>query len=120
MDVTVVDHPLAARQLTRLRDETTDRATFRLAMDDLAGMLVYEAGKAAVMAMTRQMAIEYGPDNIRVNAISAGPIRTLAAAGVGGRGQRRCRASAGPAAASGWRAGRRCRYRPSPAPAPRP
>lgn len=43
MDVTVVDHPLAARQLTRLRDETTDRATFRLAMDDLAGMLVYEA-----------------------------------------------------------------------------
>jgi uracil phosphoribosyltransferase len=43
MDVTVVDHPLAARLLTRLRDETTDRATFRLAMDDLAGMLVYEA-----------------------------------------------------------------------------
>jgi uracil phosphoribosyltransferase len=43
MDVTVVDHPLAARLLTRLRDETTDRATFRLAMDELAGMLVYEA-----------------------------------------------------------------------------
>lgn len=43
MDVTVVDHPLAARMLTRLRDERTDRATFRLAMDDLAGMLVYEA-----------------------------------------------------------------------------
>ncbi|HEY8524373.1 MAG TPA: uracil phosphoribosyltransferase [Acidimicrobiales bacterium] len=43
MDVTVVDHPLVARLLTRLRDETTDRATFRLATDDLAGMLVYEA-----------------------------------------------------------------------------
>ncbi len=43
MDVTVVDHPLAARLLTRLRDETTDRATFRLATDELAGMLVYEA-----------------------------------------------------------------------------
>jgi uracil phosphoribosyltransferase len=43
MDVTVVDHPLAARLLTRLRDGTTDRATFRLAMDELAGMLVYEA-----------------------------------------------------------------------------
>ncbi|HLM64906.1 MAG TPA: uracil phosphoribosyltransferase [Acidimicrobiales bacterium] len=43
MDVTVVDHPLAARLLTRLRDETTDRATFRLAIDELAGMLVYEA-----------------------------------------------------------------------------
>ncbi|HET9612146.1 MAG TPA: uracil phosphoribosyltransferase [Acidimicrobiales bacterium] len=43
MDLTVVDHPLAARLLTRLRDETTDRATFRVAMDELAGMLVYEA-----------------------------------------------------------------------------
>jgi uracil phosphoribosyltransferase len=43
MELTVVDHPLAARLLTRLRDETTDRATFRLAMDELAGMLVYEA-----------------------------------------------------------------------------
>jgi uracil phosphoribosyltransferase len=43
MDVLTVDHPLAARLLTRLRDEATDRATFRLAMDELAGMLVYEA-----------------------------------------------------------------------------
>jgi uracil phosphoribosyltransferase len=43
MDVTIVDHPLAARLLTRLRDESTDRAAFRRAMDELAGMLVYEA-----------------------------------------------------------------------------
>jgi uracil phosphoribosyltransferase len=43
MDVTVVDHPLTARLLTRLRDERTDRAGFRQAMDELAGMLVYEA-----------------------------------------------------------------------------
>ncbi len=43
MDTTVVDHPLVAQLLTRLRDETTDRAGFRRAMDDLAGMLVYEA-----------------------------------------------------------------------------
>jgi uracil phosphoribosyltransferase len=43
MELTVVDHPLAARLLTRLRDETTDRAAFRLAMDELSGMLVYEA-----------------------------------------------------------------------------
>ena len=32
MDVLTIDHPLAARLLTRLRDETTDRAAFRLAM----------------------------------------------------------------------------------------
>jgi uracil phosphoribosyltransferase len=41
--VTVVDHPLAGEQLARLRDETTDRAAFRNAMDELAGMLLYEA-----------------------------------------------------------------------------
>jgi uracil phosphoribosyltransferase len=45
MDVTVVDHPLAGQLLTRLRDETTDRAAFRLAMDDLSAMLVYEAAR---------------------------------------------------------------------------
>jgi uracil phosphoribosyltransferase len=43
MHVTVVDHPLAAQLLTRLRDERTDRAGFRRAMDDLSGILVYEA-----------------------------------------------------------------------------
>lgn len=43
MEVTVVAHPLAAQLLTRLRDEATDRAGFRRAMDDLSGILVYEA-----------------------------------------------------------------------------
>jgi uracil phosphoribosyltransferase len=41
--VTVLDHPLVGELLARLRDETTDRAAFRYAMDELAGMLVYEA-----------------------------------------------------------------------------
>lgn len=43
MDITVVDHPLAAERLTILRDATTPNAAFRLALDGLAGMLVYEA-----------------------------------------------------------------------------
>lgn len=43
METEVIDHPLAAQLLTRLRDERTDRAGFRHAADDLAGMLVYEA-----------------------------------------------------------------------------
>lgn len=46
MHTTVVDHPLAAQALTRLRDETTDRAAFRAAMDDLAGILVVEATRS--------------------------------------------------------------------------
>jgi uracil phosphoribosyltransferase len=45
---TVVGHPLAAQLLTRLRDVTTDRAVFRQALDELSGMLVFEA--------TRQLA----------------------------------------------------------------
>lgn len=38
--------------------------------------LVYEAGKAAVIAMTRQMATDFGPLGIRVNAICPGHIVT--------------------------------------------
>jgi NAD(P)-dependent dehydrogenase (short-subunit alcohol dehydrogenase family) len=41
-----------------------------------AGMLVYEAGKAAVIGMTRQMAIDFGPMGITVNAIAPGHIIT--------------------------------------------
>lgn len=50
MPVTVVDHPLAGEQLARLRDERTDRAAFRTAMDQLAGMLVYEACRTLAVA----------------------------------------------------------------------
>lgn len=39
--------------------------------------------KAALEASVRYMAVDLGRDNIRVNAVSAGPIKTLAAAGIG-------------------------------------
>ena len=39
--------------------------------------------KASLEANIRYMAYSLGPDGIRVNGISAGPIRTLAAAGIG-------------------------------------
>ncbi len=38
--------------------------------------------KAALEASVRYLAADFGPSNIRVNAISAGPVRTLAGAGV--------------------------------------
>lgn len=45
---------------------------------------VMGVAKAALEATTRYLAADLGPRNIRVNAISAGPVRTLSAAGVSG------------------------------------
>jgi enoyl-[acyl-carrier protein] reductase I len=42
--------------------------------------------KAALESTVRYLAWDLGPRNIRVNAISAGPIKTLAARGVGALG----------------------------------
>ncbi len=44
---------------------------------------VMGVAKAALEASVRYLATDLGPENIRVNAISAGPIRTLAASGIG-------------------------------------
>ena len=43
--------------------------------------------KAALVASVRYLAADMGPNNIRINAVSAGPIRTLAASGVSGFSQ---------------------------------
>ena len=45
---------------------------------------VMGVAKAALESSVRYLAAELGQHNIRVNAISAGPIKTLAAAGIGG------------------------------------
>ncbi len=47
------------------------------------GYNVMGVAKAALEASVRYLANSLGPKNIRVNAISAGPIKTLAARGVG-------------------------------------
>lgn len=44
---------------------------------------VMGVAKAALEASVRYLAVDLGADNIRVNAISAGPIKTLAASGIG-------------------------------------
>jgi len=45
---------------------------------------VMGVAKAALEASVRYLAADLGPDGIRVNAISAGPVRTLAASGIAG------------------------------------
>ncbi len=44
---------------------------------------VMGVAKAALEASVRYLAADLGPKNIRVNAISAGPVKTLAASGIG-------------------------------------
>jgi enoyl-[acyl-carrier protein] reductase I len=64
-----------------------------LAMTYYGGQKVFPSynvmgvAKAALEMSVRYLAEAVGPDGIRVNAISAGPLKTLAAAGVGGFNQ---------------------------------
>ena len=44
---------------------------------------VMGVAKAALETSVKYLAMDLGPENIRVNAISAGPIKTLAASGIG-------------------------------------
>jgi enoyl-[acyl-carrier protein] reductase I len=48
---------------------------------------VMGVAKAALESSVRYLAADLGPRKIRVNAVSAGPLRTLAAAGIGDFGQ---------------------------------
>jgi enoyl-[acyl-carrier protein] reductase I len=54
------------------------------AMRSLPGYNVMGLAKASLEANVRFLAAELGPQGIRVNAVSAGPIKTLSAAGVQG------------------------------------
>jgi enoyl-[acyl-carrier protein] reductase I len=48
------------------------------------GYNVMGVAKAALESSVRYLAHDLGPENIRVNAVSAGPIKTLAASGIAG------------------------------------
>jgi enoyl-[acyl-carrier protein] reductase I len=56
--------------------------TFGGAMRVMPNYNVMGVAKAALEASVRYLAADFGPVGIRVNAISAGPIRTLAGAGI--------------------------------------
>ena len=58
--------------------------TFNASSRVYPGYNVMGTAKAALEHEVRQLAHEFGGDNIRVNAISAGPVDTLAARGISG------------------------------------
>lgn len=73
----------AARPLMRGHDSAILTLTYLGALRALANYNVMGLAKASLEANVRYLARCLGPEGVRVNAISAGPIKTLAAAGVG-------------------------------------
>ena len=57
---------------------------FRGSLEEAHPAVPYNSTKAAINLLTMNLAVKLAPHHIRVNAISAGPIKTLAAAGVSG------------------------------------
>ena len=73
-----------ARPLLAGRHGSLVTLTYLGAVRALANYNVMGLAKASLEANVRYLAATLGPEGIRVNAISAGPIKTLAAAGIGG------------------------------------
>ena len=73
-----------ARPLLAGRDASLLTLTYLGAVRVLANYNVMGLAKASLEANVRYLAAALGPEGTRVNAISAGPIKTLAAAGIGG------------------------------------
>lgn len=74
----------AARPLMHERNGSILTLSYLGAERALAGYNVMGVAKASLEATVRYLAYNLGPDGTRVNAISAGPIKTLAAAGIAG------------------------------------
>ena len=74
----------AARPLLAGRNASLLTLTDLGAVRALANYNVMGLAKASLEANVRYLASALGPEGTRVNAISAGPIKTLAAAGIGG------------------------------------
>ena len=72
----------AAAPLMRARGGAMLTLTYIGALRSMPGYNVMGLAKASLEANVRYMAQSLGGDGIRVNGISAGPIRTLAAAGI--------------------------------------
>ncbi len=85
MDISAYSFVDAARRSAALMSEGGSMITMTYLGSErvVPNYNVMGVAKAALEACTRYLAADLGPRGIRVNAISAGPIKTLAAAGIG-------------------------------------
>ena len=86
LDVSAYSLVALAREARPLlhRGSTVVTLTYYGAEKVVSNYNVMGVAKAALEASVRYLAADLGPDGVRVNAISAGPVRTLAAAGISG------------------------------------
>jgi enoyl-[acyl-carrier protein] reductase I len=85
MHISVYSFTSVARRAAALMDQGGSLLTLTYAGSErvMPHYNVMGVAKAALEASVRYMAVDLGRDNIRVNALSAGPIKTLAASGIG-------------------------------------
>ena len=85
MDVSVYSFTAVAQRAEKLMTDGGSMLTLTYygAEQVMPHYNVMGVAKAALEASVKYMAEDLGKDNIRVNAISAGPIKTLAASGIG-------------------------------------
>ncbi|HUH50064.1 MAG TPA: enoyl-ACP reductase FabI [Mycoplana sp.] len=85
MQISVYSFTSAARRAERLMTDGGSMLTLTYygAEKVMPNYNVMGVAKAALEASVKYLAVDLGPKNIRVNAISAGPIKTLAASGIG-------------------------------------
>ena len=74
----------ASREMMKGRKGAMLTLSYLGAVRSMPNYNVMGLAKASLEANVRYMASSLGPEGIRVNAISAGPIRTLAASGIAG------------------------------------
>ncbi len=85
MDISVYSFTAVAQRAEKLMSDGGSMLTMTYygAEKVMPNYNVMGVAKAALEASVRYLAVDLGKQNIRVNAISAGPIKTLAASGIG-------------------------------------
>lgn len=85
MDISVYSFTAVAQRAARMMNEggSLVTLTYQGAVKVVPNYNVMGVAKAALEASVLYLAADFGPKGVRVNGLSAGPVRTLAASGIG-------------------------------------